>query len=73
MCVLLQDLDNQQSSLSRWQTLPGWHTDIREVRKFSDLPAEAQAYVERVEELVGVRVGWVANGPEREALMERDS
>jgi adenylosuccinate synthase len=49
----------------------GWHSDIRGIRQFADLPREAQGYVERVEELVGVKVGWVANGPEREAVIAR--
>ncbi len=73
--VHFYDLDSYQLGRVKpiYETLPGWHSDIRDVRKFSELPPEAQAYVERVEELVGVRVGWVANGPEREALMERDS
>ncbi|MBL6959785.1 MAG: adenylosuccinate synthase [Anaerolineales bacterium] len=73
--VHFYDLDSYQLGRVKpiYETLPGWQSDIRGVRKFSDLPPEAQAYVERVEELVGVRVGWVANGPEREALMERDS
>ena len=67
------DLDSYQ--LGRvtpiYETLSGWRSDIRDIRQFSDLPLEAQAYVERVEELVGVKVGWVTNGPEREAIIPR--
>ncbi len=47
----------------------GWKQDIRGVRKYRDLPAAARAYVETIERLAGVPVGWVANGPEREAVM----
>lgn len=69
------DLDSYQLSRARpvYETLPGWQSDIRGIRQFAGLPREAQAYVERVEELVGVKVGWVANGPEREALITRPS
>ena len=35
-------------------TLPGWQTNIRDVRKFSDLPANAKAYVRKVEEILGI-------------------
>lgn len=67
------DLDSYQ--LGRvtpiYETLPGWRVDIRDIREYADLPPEAQAYVERVEELVGVKVGWVTNGPEREAIIPR--
>ncbi len=54
-----------------YRTLRGWGTDITAVRKYSDLPARARQYVETVERLVGVPVGWVSVGPEREALMKR--
>ena len=67
------DLDSYQ--LGRvtpiYETLEGWRVDIRGIRKYDDLPPEAQAYVERVEKLVGVKVGWVTNGPEREAIIAR--
>ncbi len=54
-----------------YRTMRGWKEDIRGVRKYADLPARARAYVESIEKLVGVRVGWVANGPEREAVIKK--
>ena len=54
-----------------YKTVKGWHTDIRGIRKFSNLPAKARAYVELIEKLSGVKVGWVANGPEREAVIKK--
>jgi adenylosuccinate synthase len=67
------DLDSYQLGRAKpvYETVKGWRSDIRGIRQFGDLPREAQAYVERVEELVGVEVGWVANGPEREAVIPR--
>lgn len=52
-----------------YETLPGWKRDITAVRRFDDLPAEAQRYVRRVEELVGVPVKWIGVGPQREAVI----
>jgi adenylosuccinate synthase len=49
---------------------PGWRTDITGVRSFSDLPAAAQSYVRRVEELAGVPVRMVSVGPDRAATFE---
>jgi len=49
---------------------PGWQIDITEVRSFDDLPAAAQAYVRRVEELAGAPVRIVSVGPERAATFE---
>ncbi len=54
-----------------YKTVKGWRTDIRGIRKFSALPAKARAYVELIEKLSGVKVGWVANGPEREAVIKK--
>jgi adenylosuccinate synthase len=55
----------------RYEWLPGWKTSIDGARSFEQLPAAAQAYVARIEQLVGVPVRWVSNGPRREQLIER--
>jgi len=67
------DLDSYQLGrvIPIYEIMPGWKSDIRDIRQFADLPAEAKAYVERIEELVGVKISWVTNGPEREAIMAR--
>jgi adenylosuccinate synthase len=44
----------------------GWHEEIDEVTSFEDLPKQAQAYIRRIEELIGVPVGVVSVGPSRE-------
>ncbi|MBI2759745.1 MAG: adenylosuccinate synthase [Chloroflexi bacterium] len=54
-----------------YKIVKGWHSDIRGIRKYRDLPAKARAYVEMIEKLSGVKVGWVANGPQREAVIGR--
>jgi adenylosuccinate synthase len=48
----------------------GWQTDITEVRSFDDLPAAAQSYVSRVEEIAEVPVHIVSVGPERASTFE---
>ncbi|MDR3073869.1 MAG: adenylosuccinate synthase [Deltaproteobacteria bacterium] len=54
-----------------YETLPGWTEDITAVRKWKDLPANARRYVERLEQLAGVRVSIVSVGPDREQTIER--
>ena len=49
-----------------YETLPGWQTDITDVRRYEDLPEPARAYVERLGQLVGRPVGVVSVGPDRE-------
>ena len=48
-----------------YEELPGWAEDISTLQRFEDLPAAAQRYVRRVEELVGVPVELLSIGPER--------
>lgn len=49
--------------------LDGWRQPTSGVRDFAGLPAGAQSYVRKVEELVGVPVRYVSVGPEREATI----
>ncbi|CAN5652331.1 adenylosuccinate synthase [soil metagenome] len=49
-----------------YEELDGWHEEIDECASFEDLPKQAQAYVRRVEDLVGVEASVVSVGPARE-------
>ncbi|MFK5634459.1 MULTISPECIES: adenylosuccinate synthase [unclassified Ornithinimicrobium] len=49
-----------------YEELPGWTEDITGCRSFEELPANAQAYVRRLEELMGTRVSVIGVGPERD-------
>ncbi|WP_116046163.1 adenylosuccinate synthase [Amycolatopsis palatopharyngis] len=54
-----------------YEELPGWWEDISQCRTFEELPANARAYVERIEELSGARVSAVGVGPGREQTIVR--
>ncbi|MEX0876680.1 MAG: adenylosuccinate synthase [Phycisphaerales bacterium] len=54
-----------------YETMEGFSEDITAVRSFDELPAAARAYVERIEEFVGVRVGIISVGPDREQTIIR--
>ena len=49
-----------------YETLPGWQTDISDVRRLEDLPEPARHYIARIEALAGVPVRLISVGPERE-------
>lgn len=49
-----------------YEELPGWSEDITGVRRFEDLPVNAQNYVKRVTELVGVDLLTFSVGPDRD-------
>lgn len=54
-----------------YEELDGWWEDITECRSFDELPANAQAYVLRVEQLIGARVSAIGVGPGRDEIIER--
>jgi len=55
-----------------YETHPGWHGSTRGLTKLEDLPKGARAYVDRLEELVGVPVDIISTGPHRdETIMVR--
>ena len=54
-----------------YENMPGWFEDITHCRTFEELPANAQAYVLRIEELAGARVSCIGVGPGREQTIVR--
>ena len=53
------------------ETVPGWKCDISGVRKWEDLPKEAQDYVLLVEKAIGCPITYVSVGPERDSIILR--
>jgi adenylosuccinate synthase len=49
-----------------YERLPGWQSSTQGIRNWGDLPAAAKAYINRLEELVGVPIVMVSTSPERE-------
>ena len=54
-----------------YENMEAWQEDITGCRTFESLPKAAQAYVLRIEELMGVPVSMVSVGPEREQMILR--
>jgi adenylosuccinate synthase len=46
--------------------LPGWQAPTEKARKYSDLPKNAQAYLEKIAELTGARLTIASVGPNRD-------
>ena len=55
-----------------YETMPGWTQPTRGVRRFEDLPAAAQRYIAKLEEVSGVRAAIVSTGSERHDTIVRD-
>ena len=54
-----------------YETLPGWQTPTTGARSMSDLPANARAYLHRIEELVETPVTIVSVGTRRSQVIHR--
>lgn len=54
-----------------YDELPGWKEDISGVRRYEDLPVQAQDYLDRLTELTGVSVALVGVGSRREQTLVR--
>ncbi|MBR8463387.1 adenylosuccinate synthase [Campylobacter sp. faydin G-24] len=55
------DLENAKPI---YEELKGWDS-VKGINRYENLPSNARAYIERIEELTGVKVGFVSTSPER--------
>jgi adenylosuccinate synthase len=49
-----------------YEEMPGWTESTVGAKTMEDLPANARAYIKRIEELVGIPIDMVSTGPDRE-------
>ncbi len=49
-----------------YEELPGWKKSTVGIREFARLPANARAYLRRIEELAGAPIDVISTGPERD-------
>ena len=50
--------------------MPAWEQDIQGARTWEELPPQAQEYIRAIEKGVGVEVGWISVGPERDQMVK---
>ena len=63
-------MENLEKVSVEYVSYPGWKCDITNVRKFEDLPVNAQNYVRGIEQYTGMKVRWIGVGPAREAMIQ---
>ena len=49
-----------------YEVLPGWQESSVGVQQIEDLPANARAYLNRIEEICGVPIDMISTGPDRQ-------
>ena len=71
---VLDELEEIKIFNKEYITMPGWKTSTIGITKFEDLPIEAKEYIAKIEELVGVEVGLISTGPERDqTIFKKDA
>ena len=55
-----------------YETMPGWHSSTCDVRRIEDLPRNARAYLDRIEELTNAPVCFVSVGTKRSQIITVD-
>ena len=59
-------LEAFENCLPVYEEMPGWKSDITGAKTFEELPANARAYVHRLQELSGCQIVMVSVGPRRD-------
>ncbi|KAK7105006.1 hypothetical protein V1264_019632 [Littorina saxatilis] len=66
----LDILDDLKRLEVEYLTLPGWKTNTEDVRKWEDLPKNAQRYIEVIRDKLKVPVRWIGVGKDRNSMIE---
>ena len=59
------NLDDLGRCQVRYESMRGWSEDISKCKTRAELPAAAEAYLARIEALLGLRAQWIGVGPGR--------
>ncbi len=53
-----------------YEVMPGWESTTENVRRVEDLPSNARAYLDRIEELTDAPVRWISVGTKRDQIID---
>jgi adenylosuccinate synthase len=54
-----------------YKELPGWEDEVEGCTDYDKLPENCRKYIEFVEDFLGVPIGIVSTGPDRDHVIER--
>lgn len=66
-----EDFDVLSNAEPVYETMKGWKDPTRRVRQFSKLPANARAYIKRLEKCLKVKVKYISVGTKRDEIIIR--
>ena len=65
------DLNLLEKCTVEYQDFPGWQSSTQGIREWSKLPENAQKYVDFIGSTIGVKIGYIGTGPDREDMIVR--
>lgn len=72
-CEGASDAEFYETVKPIYETVKGWQSSTVGITKFEDLPANAQAYIKRIEALIECPIDIISTGPDRaETIVLRD-
>jgi adenylosuccinate synthase len=74
---MLEDFPGDVAELDdlkpRYEWFDGWRSPTADARKLEDLPRQARAYLDRIEQLVECPIQFVSVGTRRNQILETDA
>ena len=64
-----QAADDFEGLVPVYEEMPGWQENTADVTVMTDLPANAIAYLKRIEALLGIPIDMLSTGPERDSTI----
>ncbi len=69
----MNDAEFYENVTPKYETMPGWSESTVGLTNFDDLPANAKAYIKRIEQLIECPIDIISTGPDRaETIVLRD-
>jgi adenylosuccinate synthase len=66
------DIGQLASCEAVYESMPGWSTPTKGVRRYGDLPEPARQYIARLEDVTGVAAAVISTGSERDETILRE-
>ena len=54
-----------------YKELKGWKMSTQGISKFADLPPEAKTFIKAIEQVTGIALSYISNGPKRDEIIRR--
>jgi adenylosuccinate synthase len=54
----------------QYKTFPGWQSDITKIKSFENLPVQMKEYIAHINQVLGVPVKYISNGPGRDQIIQ---